>query len=274
MPFFTASDGAELFFTDEGQGTPLLCLSGLTRTGRDFDYVAPLLPPCRLIRLDYRGRGRSAWSGEATYTPAREGQDAIELLMHLNIAKTALLGTSRGGIIAMGLAANVKSMLLGVALNDIGPSIEEAGLKDIEGYLGRRPKFKTLEEAIEKRPTHMAGFADVPATRWAQEVMLHFRAAPDGLDITYDPALREAVLKNKDVAAPDLWPIFAAMEGLPLALIHGANSNLLSRETADEMQRRRPDMIYAVVPDRGHVPFLDEPEAVKALHDWWAQIEP
>ncbi|MEL6549381.1 MAG: alpha/beta hydrolase [Pseudomonadota bacterium] len=268
MPHFEVSDGARIHFTDEGTGRPILCLAGLTRTGRDFDYVAPHLPPCRLIRMDYRGRGRSDWSGAATYTIQREGQDALELLDHLGIAQAAILGTSRGGLIAMGLAFASKERLLGVALNDIGPKIETTGLDVIKDYLGRRPAFRTLDEAISKRGAVMAGFRNVPETRWAQEVMLHYRAAPDGLDITYDPALREAVLGNEAAAAPDLWPIFDALADLPLALIRGANSDLLSRDTADEMARRRPDMIRAEVPDRGHVPFLDEPEALAALSAW------
>ncbi|MEM9438687.1 MAG: alpha/beta hydrolase, partial [Pseudomonadota bacterium] len=254
MPHFSASDGARLYYTDEGEGAPLLCLAGLTRTGRDFDYVAPHLPPCRLIRLDYRGRGQSDWSGAETYSLQREGTDALELLDHLGIEKTALLGTSRGGLIAMGLAVTSKDRLLAVALNDIGPKIETTGLDVIKDYLGRRPSFRTLDEAITLRGKVMAGFANVPETRWAQEVMLHYRAAPDGLDITYDPALREAVLGNESAAAPDLWPIFDALEGLPLALIRGANSDLLSRETAEGMASRRKDLVFAEVPDRGHVP--------------------
>ncbi|MEM6896632.1 MAG: alpha/beta hydrolase [Pseudomonadota bacterium] len=272
MPFFTASDGARLFYRDEGQGTPLLCLSGLTRTERDFDYVAPHLPPCRMLRMDYRGRGQSEYTGAATYTLPREGQDAIDLLDHLGIEKTAILGTSRGGLIAMGLAFTAKDRLLAVALNDIGPAIEAAGLDVIKDYIGLRPALRSLQDAIASRAKLMDGFANVPETRWAQEVMLHYRAAPDGLDLHYDPALRDAVVGHDDETAPDLWPIFAALDGLPLALIRGMNSNLLSKATADEMAARRPDMIRAEVPDRGHVPFLDEPEAISAIHAWWSLI--
>ncbi|MEO0486959.1 MAG: alpha/beta hydrolase [Pseudomonadota bacterium] len=272
MPHFTASDGAQLYYTDDGEGEPLLCLAGLTRTGRDFDYVAPHLPPCRMIRLDYRGRGRSEWTGAATYTLLREGQDALELLDHLGLESATILGTSRGGLIAMGLAAMARDRLRAVALNDIGPVLDIPGLDAIKGYLGRKPAFKTLEEAIAARATLMAGFANVPETRWAQEVMLHYRAVPGGLDINYDPALRDAVLDNQAAAASDIWPFFDALRDLPLALIRGENSDLLSRETAEEMQRRRPDMIWADIPDRGHVPFLDEPESIAVLHDWWAKV--
>lgn len=267
MSYFTASDGAKLYFTDDGEGPPVLCLAGLTRNSTDFDYVAPHLK-ARLIRLDYRGRGKSDWSGPQSYTLQREGLDAIELLDHLGLEQAAILGTSRGGIIAMGLAANVKDRLTAVCLNDIGPEIATPGLEAIKGYLGRRPVFKTMEEAVEGLSTRMAGFVNVPPARWQAEAEKHYRPDPQGLTINYDPALREAVLGGSENLNPDLWPFFDALFDLPLALIRGENSDLLTPQTAERMQARRPDMIYAEVKNRGHVPFLDEPEALTALQQW------
>jgi len=131
MPFFRTSDGTNLHYTDAGQGTPVIALAGLTRNGGDFDHVAPKLP-CRLIRLDYRGRGQSDWADPATYTIPQEAQDTLALMDHLGIDKAAILGTSRGGLIAMLIAATAKDRLLGVALNDIGPEIADAGMKIIK----------------------------------------------------------------------------------------------------------------------------------------------
>ena len=130
------------------------------------------------------------------------------------------------------------------------------------------PRAATLEEAALGRATLMQGFHDVPADRWRTEAAKHYRETPDGLAINYDARLRDAVLEAGAQPAPDLWPLFDALDGLPLALIRGANSDLLSFETAAEMRRRRPDMIFADVPDRGHVPFLDEPESLSAIRDW------
>lgn len=274
MSMFTASDGAKLHFTDERDGLPVLCLAGLTRNGTDFDYVAPHLSDVRLIRLDYRGRGKSDWSGQDTYTLQREGLDVVELLAHLNIEKAAILGTSRGGIIAMGLAATVKDRLLGVCLNDIGPEIAPAGLEAIKGYLGRRPVFRTMEEAVEGLSTRMVGFENVPIERWQAEAAKHYIEDEKGLTFNYDPALRPAVLQSAaQNLNPDLWPFFDALEGLPLALIRGANSDLLTPETAEKMQARRPDMLFADVPDRGHVPFLDEPKSLEVIHAWLEQLK-
>ncbi|MBT8455227.1 MAG: alpha/beta hydrolase [Rhodobacteraceae bacterium] len=274
MPEFTVPDGTRLYYSDEGTGRPILCLAGLTRNGSDFDYVAPHLADTRLIRLDYRGRGRSEWADPATYTIPTEAQDVLALLDHLGLASVAILGTSRGGLIAMLLAMLAKDRLDGVCLVDIGPVLELGGLEDILNYIGRNPTQKTLAEAAAMRAKLIPGFHYVPQSRWDEEVERHYRETPDGLVINYDPRLRDAVvaadeaIKSGATPQPDLWPMFDALAGLPLALIRGANSNLLSRETAAEMARRHPGMIFADVPDRGHVPFLDEPQSLAALRAW------
>lgn len=272
MPYFSAGDGTRLHYTDVGQGLPVLCLAGLTRNGSDFDYLAPHLKDVRLIRMDYRGRGKSEWADAATYSLPQEGQDALALLDHLGLDKAAIIGTSRGGIIAMGLAGTVKNRLLGVCLNDIGPEVAAPGLAAIKEYLGRRPTFKTLDAATHERARLMAGFSGVPDSRWRAEAEKHYVEDAQGLNINYDPKLREAVLERAQNLNPDLWPFFDALEGLPLALIRGENSDIITPETAGEMQRRRPDMIFANVPDRGHVPFLDEPESVMAIRTWLEEI--
>lgn len=270
MPEFTAPDGARLFFRDEGEGLPLLCLAGLTRTSRDFDYMARHLEGVRLIRPDYRGRGQSAWTGPATYTVEQEARDALALLDHLGIARVALLGSSRGGIIGMLLAATARERLLGLALNDVGPVLERAALERIADYVGRFPALGNRAEAAAELRRLMAGFEGVPDSRYAEEVEIHFRETPEGLAITYDPALRESFLAALAAPGPDLWPLFDAAAGLPLALIWGVNSDLLTRPTVEEMRRRRPDMILAEVAGRGHMPFLDEPESLAALRAWLA----
>jgi pimeloyl-ACP methyl ester carboxylesterase len=272
LPTFTAADGTTIAYDDRGQGTPVLCLAGLTRTMGDFGYAMPHLPPCRLIRMDYRGRGASGWSGPATYTVPQEAQDALALLDHLGVAQAAVIGTSRGGLIGMLLAALAHDRLLGLCLNDVGPVIDRAGLERIKDYVGRNPASRTYEALAAALPRNMPGFANVPESRWMEEARLHYRQGPDGLTITYDPALRTAFLAAFDGPPADLWPLFDACAGLPLALIRGANSDLLSLETSAEMRRRRPDMDFAEVPDRAHIPFLDEPQSLACLHAFLARV--
>ena len=262
---FTLPDGTRLAFDVTGRGTPLLCLPGLTRNMADFNYVLPHLA-AQVIRMDYRGRGASDWTGPATYTVLQEAQDALALLDHLGVAQAAILGTSRGGLIGMLLAHLAKPRLLGLCLNDIGPVIERAGLDRIGTYVGRRPAARDLAGHAQRLEQFNIGFSGVPASRWLSEAAHQTVVTPDGLALAYDPDLRQAFEAGMQAPPADLWPLFDACAGLPMALIRGASSDLLSAATAAEMQRRRPDMGLATVPDRGHVPFLDEAESLTTLH--------
>jgi pimeloyl-ACP methyl ester carboxylesterase len=264
--YFETTDGLNLAYFDEGSGAPLLCLSGLTRNSSDFDYIRPHITGNRLIRLDYRGRGLSGFDPEySNYNLVREATDVVELLDHLDLDQVAILGTSRGGLISMGLATTHKHRLSGVFLTDIGPVLEPAGLDTIMGYLGHRPGWKTLEEASAALPDLSVGFSNIPHERWRTEAARRWIEKPDGLHLRYDPKLRTAIEEASHGDAVDLWPFFDALEDLPLALVRGENSDLLSRETVAEMRRRRPDMTFAEVADRGHIPYLDEPESLTAL---------
>lgn len=268
---FPAEDGALLAYRDEGTGLPLLCLPGLTRTMADFDYLIPHLPPLRLIRMDYRGRGDSDWTGAATYTVEQESRDALRLMDHLGVAKAAILGTSRGGLIGMVLGAVARDRVLGLCLNDVGPEIARDGLTRIFDYVGRNPAGGT-QQGYAERLSRSPGFDGVPMSRWLEEARKLAVETPNGLRLPYDPTLREAFLKAFEGPPVDLWPLFDALAGLPLALIRGANSDLLTMETVEKMRTRRPDMDFAEVPGRAHIPFLDEPEAVALVRGFLGRL--
>jgi pimeloyl-ACP methyl ester carboxylesterase len=273
---FTASDGLSLAYRDEGSGVPLLCLCGLTRNMADFDYVArDFAGRARIIRLDTRGRGASDYDPDFNnYSIAREAQDAIDLLDHLGLDRAAILGTSRGGLIAMALAASHRDRLMGVCLNDIGPAIDTSGLGKIMGYLGLPQGHATLEDGAQAMAHAQADlFPDVPIDRWREHAARIWLQTPTGLALRYDRRLRDAVIAQSATGGvPDLCPLFDLLAELPLALIRGANSDLLSAETASEMKARRPDMIAVDVPNRGHVPFLDEPEAQGVISAFLARL--
>jgi pimeloyl-ACP methyl ester carboxylesterase len=269
---FLAADGTPIAYDDRGQGLPVLCLPGLTRTMADFDDLLPHLPDLRVIRMDFRGRGRSGWSGAATYTIAQEAEDVLGLIDHLGLGRVAIIGTSRGGLVAMWLSAVAKHRLRGVCLNDIGPVIHRPGLDAIKDHVGRNPPFRTHAELAAAMPALWTGFDGIPPARWLAEARRLYRETPEGLAITYDPALRQAFLSSYDGPPVDSWPLFDTLDGLPLALVRGVNSDLLTLDVADEMQRRRPDMIRAEVPGRGHIPFLDEPESLAAIRAWLARL--
>jgi len=273
MQRFTTSDGLSLAYTDQGQGPAILCLAGLTRTHHDFDEMADLLVNVRLIRMDYRGRGQSDFDPDPMqYCIPVEARDALELLDHLGVDKAAIIGTSRGGIIAMFLAASAHDRISGVVLNDVGPVLDRQDLGRIVDYVGVNPRFRDYAEAARLYPAAAIGFANIPATRWDIEVRRQFQQSDTGLTIRYDPKLRQSVEATFNGPDVDLWPLFDALAGLPIALLRGANSPLLTAETAAEMRARRPDMLFDTVPDRGHAPFLDETESLGVLNAFVDQI--
>ncbi|WP_460272306.1 alpha/beta fold hydrolase [Celeribacter sp. ULVN23_4] len=270
VQYFTTKDGLNLAYDVQGDGPPLLCLAGLTRNMDDFDpVVVHFADRAKVIRLDSRGRGASDHDPNfLNYTIPQESADALALLDHLGIDKAAILGTSRGGLIAMALAVTAKERLSGVLLNDIGPELDPTGLAGIMDYLGRPSAYRSFEDAANKLPNALGDqFPNVSRDQWLTYARRIWSEGERRLEARYDMKLRDAIeAQSITGAAPDLWPLFEAFAGLPLALLRGENSNLLSAACMEEMQRRRPDMIAAEVKDRGHVPFLDEPESLDVIH--------
>lgn len=276
MPFFQTQDGLSLHYNDTNTGKlALICLAGLTRDGNDFRYFAPHAKHWRLITLDARGRGRSDYDPHyLNYNVIQEAQDVLALMDHLGLAQAALLGTSRGGMVAMALAATAKDRVQAVVLNDVGPEIPEDGIRRIMEYVGHRPAARTHAQAAQTLEKLMQpSFATVPAQRWLEEVETFYEETKTGLQLRYDTNLRKALLEQASAGpAPDLWPLFLALKGLPCGVIRGANSDILSHETYVAMQSRLPELRAATIPDRGHVPFLDEPEALALIHSVLDQV--
>lgn len=275
MKRFVTSDGLSLAYTDEGEGLPVLCLPGLTRNGADFDELAAALKGrYRLIRLTLRGRGASDRDPDPTnYNVGIEARDVVEFLDHLGLKRVMIVGTSRGGLIAMVLAATAKDRLAGVLLNDVGPELAPEGLANILSYLGIEPKAKSYEEAVEALKKRMgARFPDLTDAKWTSLARRWFDEGPEGLVLNYDARIRDNIEATAGQAAPNMWPLFDALDGVPLAVVRGMNSDLLTAETVEKMRERRRDLIVGEVPDRGHVPFLDEPEALAALASLVARV--
>lgn len=269
MPRFTTSDKLSLYFEDTGTGSPVLCLPGLTRNCRDFDFLAPHLSSHRMIAMDYRGRGQSDYDPTyANYTVPREAQDVIELLDHLDLPRVALIGTSRGGLISMALAAAQPDRIRAVVLNDVGPVVDADGIARIVAYLGQPPVATDLASAAEMLETLMGPqFPGVPHGRWRAVAGAIYSETATGLALRYDAHLADALSEQlKAGPPPDLWPLFDALKGIPLGVVRGARYDILTAETLSAMAARHPDLIAATIADRGHAPFLDEPEAVQLIH--------
>lgn len=275
--YFEAPDGRRLAYQDTGgTGPVVLCLAGLTRNARDFAGLAAHLAEgpngrYRVLRLDSRGRGLSDWADDAIaeYTVPVEAGDALALLDHLEVARAAIVGTSRGGILGMMIGATAPGRLSCLVLNDIGPVVEPRGLDNIMGYLGIEPEAARFREAAAALEKSMGpAFPDLSALQWLGFARTIYRDEGGRPRLSYDARLRDAVEAALAGAPADLWALFDALAGLPILTIRGENSDILSAETLAEMARRRPDMAHVTVTNRGHAPFLDEPAAVAAIDEF------
>jgi pimeloyl-ACP methyl ester carboxylesterase len=279
--WFRAPDGTQLYARDEGPQnhlTPLLCLPGLTRNSRDFEPVIDHLgQQRRVIAMDFRGRGRSARAVDPmTYRVDIELQDTIAFLQSLNVDRAALLGTSRGGIVGMLMAAFAKSHLAGLMLNDIGCELKSDGLQRIKDYVGKPTFHKSWDDAAQSIAKGARGFSNVSHEQWLAMVMRIYIETDAGFGPSHDPALATTLPNDDDIRSGkvgELWSLLPALSDVPFALLRGEGSDLLTVETVDRMQREAENLVVTTVPDRGHVPFLDEAASVLALEAWLDDVD-
>jgi pimeloyl-ACP methyl ester carboxylesterase len=277
--FVSAPDGLRLHVREHGAATstatPVVCLPGLTRTTADFDDLARALaagePARRVLALDSRGRGQSAYDpNPKNYTPAIELTDLIQVLNALDVPRAVFVGSSRGGILTMLLAAIHPQMIAGAVLHDIGPLIEPAGVARIKSYVGKLKQPSGLTEGADMlRDLFGAQFPMVTTAQWVGAAERAWKVETGKLVQTYDPALA-ATLADVDIEhpLPALWNEFDALAGVPVLVIRGANSDILSTATVREMQAHHPNLQVIEVPDQGHVPFLDDDELINRICDF------
>jgi pimeloyl-ACP methyl ester carboxylesterase len=279
--FITATDGLRLHALDYGDRhsprLPVVCLPGLTRTVEDFAVLAPALASDRrVLSLDYRGRGRSDYDPNPThYAIAVETADVVTVMAALDAIPAIVVGTSRGGLIAMTLAAEKPELLAGVVLNDIGPVVEIEGVLRIKGYVGQLQHPGSYQEAAEfLRSSTGSQFPKLGAADWLAAAKRGWREEAGRLVSTYDPALAHTLQGfDPDKPFPTLWSQFDAMAQVPLMVVHGANSDILSSATVAAMRARRPDMEVLVVPDQGHAPLLAEADTIAAIAAFAAKCD-
>jgi pimeloyl-ACP methyl ester carboxylesterase len=273
--FVSAPDGLRLHVRDygsRGTATPVVCLPGLTRTTDDFEALAPALAygnlPHRVIAIDSRGRGKSEPDSDPKhYNLSVELADVIAVLTACNIAPAVFVGSSRGGILTMLLAAVHPEMIAGAVLHDIGPKIEAEGVARIKSYVGKMRQPRSLEEGAGiLRELFGAQFPKLSAEHWLEAARRTWKPRDGGLVLTYDPALAET-LADFDIEhpLPPMWDQFDALARVPVLVIRGANSDILSKATVREMQARHPSLETIEVPDQGHVPLLDNPDLINRV---------
>ncbi|MDK4732697.1 alpha/beta hydrolase [Rhizobium sp. CNPSo 3490] len=269
--FYHSSDGLTLYARDyrsdgaaAAERLPVICLPGLSRNARDFHPLALLLSrdrtgPRRVIALDSRGRGNSAWDeNKANYNLAVETGDIIAACTAFGIERAVFIGTSRGGLILHLIAAARPDLLEAVVLNDIGPAIEAGGLALIRDYLNSGRKPADWKEAADiLQVNHGASFTALTREDWREMALALYRDVGGRPVADFDPAIAEA-LRSIDFSQPlpDLWAQFESLSRFPLMLIRGENSPLLSQETVNEMARLHPGLVLHTAGGQGHAPLL------------------
>ena len=278
---WTSADGLSLYFRDyagpEGyDGPPVLCMHGLTRNSRDFAELAEHLAKTRRVIVpEMRGRGQSDYAPDSsTYNPKQYVADVELLLKQEGIEHFISVGTSMGGLMTMMLAAAKPGRLVAVVMNDIGPQVEAAGLTRIGGYVGQGRSYPTwLHAARSMSSVHSEAFPDYDLDAWIEMAKRTMVVSQNGrISYDYDMAIAEPFKEPGNAAPADLWPAFDALKGVPMVLVRGELSDLLSPETVAEMGRRNPAMTSVTVPRVGHAPMLSEPEATDAIDALLAKV--
>jgi pimeloyl-ACP methyl ester carboxylesterase len=275
--FISARDGLKLHVRDYGplasQALPIVCLPGFARTAADFHELALALSrdetkPRRVLALDYRGRGLSGYDKDwKNYDIRVELDDVMQVLVATGIAEAVFVGTSRGGLLTMALAAAQPATIKGVVMNDVGPVIDARGLLRIRGYVGKLPLPRSYSEGAEilKRLSDQQ-FPVLGDAEWEMMARRTWTDRDGQFRTDYDPNLMK-VLEELDLEAPlpVLWPYFEALNGVPILAIRGENSDLLAEKTLQDMGERHPDCETFVAPGQGHAPLLGSKEMIRRI---------
>jgi pimeloyl-ACP methyl ester carboxylesterase len=284
--YYASGDGLRLHVAEYGHRVspwlPVVCIPGLSRSARDFHDLALRLSthperPRRVLAFDLRGRGKSEWDADiGHYTPLVEMQDVLDGMAALSVDRAVIVGTSRGGLIAMLMGVARPSVIAGVVLNDVGPALEARGLARLKTYIGRTPAPDDWEDAAHiLRRLHGHQFTAFVDDDWRKFARMTWRDDDDALPVgDYDPALARTFDGIEfDQPLPSLWREFGALAAKPVLAIRGANSDILSPATLDRMAAEHPRFESVVLEGQGHAPLLIHEPILRRVADFVAAQE-
>ncbi len=248
----------------------VICLHGMSRNARDFDWLARRLSRThRVIAIDCPGRGKSDWLDDPRdYQISTYISDIADLLPGMGVAEADWIGTSMGGLMGLAIAADseprLKGLIRRLVLNDVGPFVPGKAMDRIGIYVGHAPNFPTMEAAYDYQATVNAEWhvmTDLQRTRITRHSVRHHEDG--GFVCHYDPRIGEALHRGP---VPDLtvWFRWDALK-CPVLVLRGADSDILLAETAAEMQRRGTGATVIEIPGVGHTPSLATKEQIRAI---------
>ena len=275
--YYHSTDGlrlyARIYPARAAGGLPVLCLPGLTRNGRDFAALAEHMSERHeVIAADLRGRGLSAWDPDPShYHLSHYVEDAWSLLDSRGTLRVVVVGTSLGALMGMVLATR-PDRIAGVILNDAGPELDLVGLLRIGSYAGKLPPVRSwAEAAAQARTIHDKAVPGLTDVQWMEYARRNYRENAAGVPVPdMDPQIASG-FKQPPTGPLQMWPLWAQITGVPMLVIRGGVSDLLSAATVERMRREKPDLEHLTVPNRGHTPLLDEPECLAAIDGFLAR---
>lgn len=275
--FVTAQDGLRIHVREYGTrtapGLPVVCLPGLVRTVADFDVLAPTLAAGRtrrrVVSIDSRGRGHSEHDeAHENYNCIIELADVVHVLTALGVGPAVFVGSSRGGVLSMLLGATHPTAVAGVVLHDVGPVTEAQGLARIKSYIGKLPDPGSFEEGAEiLRRLMRTQFPKLTPEQWLGVARRTWHEKEDGLlQLAYDIKIARALAAiDIERPLPCLWNEFDSLAEVPVMVIRGGNSDILSAETVNAMRARRKRLEVIEVPEEGHAPLLEGHELLSRV---------
>jgi pimeloyl-ACP methyl ester carboxylesterase len=266
------------YAADANHRLPVVCLHGLTRNSADFEAVAPRIATLgrRVIAIDARGRGKSDNDPDpARYRPDTYVGDVIRVLDTLNVPRAVFLGTSMGGIMTMLTAVVAPTRIASAILNDVGPVVDPKGIARIASYVGKSGPFGSWAELVSAVKTSQGPmFPHGDDAFWRTFAQRVARERDDGsIEFAYDPAIAQVFTTPPTAPPPSMMPLFEALARVPLLVLRGATSDILSAGGVDAMRQVKPDLVYAEVPEIGHAPTLEEHEAWDAIAKFLSNVE-
>ena len=251
----------------------LVCVHGLARQARDFDTLAQAMSgEYRVVCADVVGRGQSDWLGDPSgYQIPAYVADMVTLLARLNAQTVHWVGTSMGGLIGLGLASLPQSPISKLVLNDVGPTIRFEALVRIGNYLGQPLRWNTLDEAADYLHTISASFGPHAREQWLALSRPMLKADGDGFKLHYDPAIAQPFKAiTPEIASAGEAMTWAAFDAIkcPTLVLRGAESDLLTLETARAMTKRGPKARLVEFAGVGHAPTLVADDQVAVVREF------
>lgn len=270
--YWWSADGLRLHARDyPGDDTrpPVICFPGLTRNARDYHaFALARAREWRVIAVSFRGRGESAYARDPmSYVPLTYVQDVEAMFRALAITRFVAVGTSLGGIVTMLLSGIHQGGLAGALLNDVGPDIEPAGLSRIRGYVGRQSAWPTwMHAARAVGEANAAIYPGYTVEEWLAMAKRLYRLNSAGrIVLDYDLKIAEPFRVPGNEAGPDMWRALAGLAQVPVLLVRGEHSDVLSAATAARVAESLGDVELATAPGIGHAPTLAEPTLAEPI---------